>query len=108
MHCVPTFHDCSIFQRVKQILITYGTMMPHGVLHTRVIIAQTYRIARSTLFAVEEVLTTTNSADTTVIAMELPLINIIVVEFALITKIFSHIDTTVCAEATDWLLRVTD
>lgn len=38
MHGVSTFHDCYIFERVEQILITYRAVMSHGILHAEVIV----------------------------------------------------------------------
>jgi len=34
VHGMPTFHYSSVFQRVEEILVTYRTIMPHGILHT--------------------------------------------------------------------------
>ena len=61
------------------------------------VVAQTNPITRSTLLAMEEVLTPTNSTDSAVITMELFFLSIIIIEFADIAKVFSHVDTTVGA-----------
>jgi hypothetical protein len=59
------------------------------------VVAQTNRITRSTLLAMEEILTPTNSANSTVIAMKLLFFSIIIIEYADAAKIFSHVDTTI-------------
>lgn len=82
--------------------------MPHGVLHAQVIVAQTNRITGAALLAVKEVITTSDPANPTVVTMKLSFVNIIVVKFADVAKIFSHIDTTVCTNTCNRLLSVTN
>lgn len=108
VHGMPTFHNCCVFQRVEEILIAYGTMMPHRILHTQMIVKKTHWIARATFLAVEKVLPTTNSADSTVITMELSFIDIIIIELAHFTKIFSHPDATVCTNMSNLSKRETN
>lgn len=82
--------------------------MPHGVLHTAMVVAQTDGVARSALLAVEEVLATTNSANSTVITMELSFVCIVIIEFADFAEIFPHVDTAIRANLGDRLLRITN
>lgn len=59
------------------------------------LITQFSRVAGSTFLAVKEILATTDSADATVIAMVLPFLQIIIVEFAHIAEIVPHTNSTV-------------
>lgn len=54
----------------------------------------------------EEVLTATNSANPTVITVELLFFSIVIIEFADIAEIFSHFDTTVGANLSYRLLCI--
>lgn len=82
--------------------------MMHGILYAHMIIAQSYRVARSTFFAVEEVLSATNPANPTIITVKLLLINIIIIELANLTEIFPHSDTAIRADMSHWLFSITD
>lgn len=106
MHRVPTFHNCCVFQGIEEVLITNGAVMPHGVLHTRVIVTQTNCITRATFVAMKEVFPTSNPAYSTIITMKLPFLDIIIKEITNITKVFSHFDTAVCANLSHWLLCI--
>lgn len=61
------------------------------------VVAQPNRITRTTLLAMKEVLTPTNSANSTVITMELFFFSIVIIELADIAEVLSHVDTTVGA-----------
>lgn len=108
MHRVPTFHYRSVFQRIKEVLKTYGTVVTHRVLNTQMIIAQANRIAWPALLAVKEVLAATNSANPTIITMKLPFLGIIVIESANLTEIFPHANTAVCTNLSNRLLCITN
>ena len=54
----------------------------------------------------EEVLTPTNSANSTVITMELFFFSIVIIELADIAEVFSHVDTTVGANLSYRLLCI--
>lgn len=49
----------------------------------------------TTFLAVEEILLATNSANTTIITMILPLLSVIIVKFADITEVISHFHPTI-------------
>jgi len=61
------------------------------------VITQFNRIARPTLYTVEEFFLATNPAYATIIAMVLPFPYIIIIKFAYITEVLSHIDSTAYA-----------
>jgi hypothetical protein len=61
------------------------------------VITEYNRIAGSTLHTVEEVFLATNPAYATIDAMVLPFVCIIIIKFAYITKVLSHIDSTAYA-----------
>jgi hypothetical protein len=63
-----------------------------------VFIAQAHSVASSTVLAMKEFVTPTNSTNSTVITMKLFFRNIVVKEFADIAKVFSHIDATIRAD----------
>lgn len=81
-------------------------MVPHGVLYTQMFIKQCNRIAGSTLFAVEKIFSASDPADSALIAMILPLISVIIIKFAHLTKILPHIHATVDAHFIHRLLDV--
>lgn len=72
------------------------------------VVAQYNRIARSTLYTVEEVFLATNPANATIIAMVLPFLCIIIIKFAYITVVLSHIDSTAYANLRHQLFSITE
>lgn len=53
-------------------------------------------------------LSAANPTNSTILTMELPLLNIIIIEFAYFTEVLPHINTTIRTNSSNWLLRVTD
>lgn len=108
VHRVPTPQHRRLPQRIEHVLVADRAVVLHRVLDAPMLVAESNRVARSALLAVEEVLLPSNSADAAVLAVVMLLINIVVEEFARTAEVLPHADAAVVAQLRHRLLGVTD
>lgn len=108
VHRVPASQHGRLPQRIEQVLVADWAVVLHRVLDAAMLVAESDRVARSALLAVEELFLPSNSADAAVFAMVLLLVNIVVQEFARPAEVLPHADAAVGAQLRDRLLGVTD
>lgn len=107
MHGVTAWQYGDIHYRIEQVLHTYGAILVHGILDTRMYVPKRIFITRATTITMEEVVATTNSAYAAFITVVLLLLCLIIKELALVAEVSTHANTTVFAHLLHILLMIT-